>query len=151
MAVWLAEQVGEKGQVVATDLDVTYLERFDLPNLEVRRHNILEDPIETLGVGSFDMVSLRFVLFWLVGRQEEAVRRIVQCVREDGSLMKTEIGAPSYRSIHFILCTSAIKKPGRRAIGGLLAGTTPNLDGSSRRCLSAAAYGRSGTKRALKC
>ena len=80
MAVWLAQQVGEKGQVVATDLDVTYLERLHLPNLDVRRHNILEDSIETLGPGSFDMVSLRLVLFWLVDRQEEAIRRIVQCV-----------------------------------------------------------------------
>jgi len=25
MAVWLAEQVGESGEVVATDIDVTYL------------------------------------------------------------------------------------------------------------------------------
>jgi hypothetical protein len=51
MAVWLAQQVGEKGHVVATDLDVTYLERLHLPNLDVRRHNILEDSIETLGPG----------------------------------------------------------------------------------------------------
>jgi SAM-dependent methyltransferase len=87
MAVWLAQQVGEKGQVVATDLDVTYLERLDVPNLDVLRHNILEDSIEPLGLGSFDMVSLRLVLFWLVGRQEEAIRRIVQCVRPGGWLV----------------------------------------------------------------
>ena len=87
MAVWLAQQVGEKGQVVATDIDVRYLERLNLPNLKVRRHNILEDPIETLGLGSFDMVSLRLVLFWLVGRQEEAIRRMVQCLRPGGWLV----------------------------------------------------------------
>jgi 2-polyprenyl-3-methyl-5-hydroxy-6-metoxy-1,4-benzoquinol methylase len=28
MAVWLAERVGESGQVVATDIDVTYLKRL---------------------------------------------------------------------------------------------------------------------------
>lgn len=77
MAVWLAQQVGDKGHVVATDIDVTYLKRLALPNLEVRRHNILEDPAEALGVGSFDMVSMRLVLFWLAGRQEEAIQRIV--------------------------------------------------------------------------
>ena len=87
MAVWLAQQVGEKGQVVATEIDVRYLERLNLPNLKVRRHNILEDPIETLGLGSFDMVSLRLVLFWLVGRQEEAIRRMVQCLRPGGWLV----------------------------------------------------------------
>src|SRR6202162_6438796 len=33
MAVWLAERVGESGQVVATDIDVTYLKRLNFPNL----------------------------------------------------------------------------------------------------------------------
>jgi SAM-dependent methyltransferase len=63
------------------------LERLNLPNLEVRRHNILEDSIEDLGLGSFDMVSLRLVLFWLVGRQEEVIGRIVQCLRPGGWLV----------------------------------------------------------------
>jgi hypothetical protein len=49
MAVWLAEQVGESGKVVATDIDVTYLERIHLSNLEVRRHNILNDSVDALG------------------------------------------------------------------------------------------------------
>src|SRR5262249_20305982 len=31
MAVWLAEQVGANGHVVATDIDVTYLGRLDSP------------------------------------------------------------------------------------------------------------------------
>jgi hypothetical protein len=45
MAVWLAERVGDNGHVVATDIDVTYLKRLNVPNLEVRQHNILEDPL----------------------------------------------------------------------------------------------------------
>src|SRR6516165_12269207 len=63
IAVWLAKQVGENGLVVATDIDVTYLQRLDVPNLEVREHNILTDPLDALGPGSFDMVSLRLTLF----------------------------------------------------------------------------------------
>jgi len=63
------------------------LERLNRPNLEVRRHNILEHSIEDLGLGSFDMVSLRLVLFWLVGRQEEVIGRIVQCLRPGGWLV----------------------------------------------------------------
>src|SRR5947209_5934735 len=70
MAVWLAEQVGLTGHVVATDVDTRYLERLDLPNLEVVEHNILEDPPEDLGLGSFDLVSSRLMLFWLAVRQE---------------------------------------------------------------------------------
>src|SRR5215469_9636472 len=69
MAVWLAQQVGEKGQVVATDIDVTYLSRLDLPNLEVCQHNILDDPLDVLGPGSFDLVCSRLTLFWLASRQ----------------------------------------------------------------------------------
>ncbi len=44
MARWLAQQVGEQGRVVATDVDTTYLERLTIPNLDIRRHNILSDP-----------------------------------------------------------------------------------------------------------
>lgn len=64
--------------------------------------------------------------------------------------MKTEIGAPSYPSILFILCTIDINRSGRRATGGLLAGTIPNLEGSFRRCSSAAAYETFDTKHALE-
>jgi SAM-dependent methyltransferase len=87
IAVWLAEQVGASGHVVATDIDVTYLERLDLPNLEVRRHNILEDPLDALGPGSFDLVSSRLVLFWLPGKQGSAIRRMVECLRPGGWLV----------------------------------------------------------------
>ena len=40
MAVWLAERVGDHGHVVATDIDLTYLKRLNVPNLEVCQHNI---------------------------------------------------------------------------------------------------------------
>jgi 2-polyprenyl-3-methyl-5-hydroxy-6-metoxy-1,4-benzoquinol methylase len=63
MAVWLAKKVGASGQVVATDVDPTYLERLNVPNLEVRRHNILDDSLESLGRASFDLVSSRLMLF----------------------------------------------------------------------------------------
>jgi SAM-dependent methyltransferase len=87
MAVWLAEQVGEHGKVVATDIDVTYLKRLNVPNLEVRRHDILEDRVDVLGPGSFDLVCARLVLFWLVGRQEEAICRMGECLRPGGWLV----------------------------------------------------------------
>jgi SAM-dependent methyltransferase len=87
MAVWLASRVGENGSVVATDIDVTYLKRLKLPNLEVRQHNILEDPLDTLGVGSFDLVCSRLMLFWLSGKQEAAIRRMAECLRPGGWLV----------------------------------------------------------------
>lgn len=87
MAVWLAERVGGNGQVVATDIDVTYLKRLNLPNLDMRQHNILDDPLDTLNPGSFDLVCSRLLLYWLVGKQEAAIRRIVECLRPGGWLV----------------------------------------------------------------
>jgi SAM-dependent methyltransferase len=84
MAVWLAERVGPSGHVVATDIDISYLKRLNLPNLEVRRHNILDDPLDALDPGSFDLVSSRLMLFWLVGKQEMAILRMVECLRPGG-------------------------------------------------------------------
>jgi SAM-dependent methyltransferase len=87
MAVWLAERVGETGQVVATDIDDTYLQRLNVANLEVREHNILEDPLDALGAGSFDLVCSRLMLFWLAGKQKAAIRRMVECLRPGGWLV----------------------------------------------------------------
>jgi SAM-dependent methyltransferase len=87
MAMWLADQVGPAGQVVATDIDIRYLQRLDHPNLEVLEHNILEDPLEVLRPGSFDLVCSRFMLFHLAGRQEAAIRQMTKCLRPGGWLI----------------------------------------------------------------
>jgi SAM-dependent methyltransferase len=87
MAAWLAEQVGVSGQVVAIDIDVTFMQWIDLPNLEVRQHDILEDSLEALGPGSFDLVCSRLMLFWLAGRQEAAIRNMAACLRPGGWLV----------------------------------------------------------------
>ena len=87
MAAWLAGKVGPTGQVVATDIDLGYLRRLDLPNLEVVEHNILEDPLGALGPGSFDLVCSRLMLFHLVDRQELAIRQMVKCLRPGGWLV----------------------------------------------------------------
>jgi SAM-dependent methyltransferase len=73
--------------VVATDLNTGYLRRLDLPNLEVFEHNILEDSLDALGPGSFDLVCSRLMLFHLVGRQEQAIRRMTECLRPGGWLI----------------------------------------------------------------
>jgi len=87
MAGWLTRQVGKQGQVVATDVDPTYLGRLATPNLEIRRHNILTDPLDDLEPGSFDLVCARLVLFWLAGKQEMAIRRMVECLKPGGWLI----------------------------------------------------------------
>jgi SAM-dependent methyltransferase len=87
MALWLANQVGPSGTVVATDIDVTHLRRLDVPNLEIVEHDILDSALEPLEPGSFDLVCVRFVLAHLTGRKEAAIKRIVQCLRPGGWLI----------------------------------------------------------------
>jgi len=87
MAVWLAEQVGPTGHVVATDVDTRYLSRLEIPNLEVIEHNVLEDPLDALGPGSFDLVCSRLMLFHLRGRQERAIEQMAGCLRPGGRLV----------------------------------------------------------------
>src|SRR5262249_4588972 len=83
----VAERVGEAGVVVGADIDVAFLDRVEGPNLEVRRHDILGDPIDELGEGSFDVVCSRLLLFWLAGEQETAIRRMVSLLRPGGWLV----------------------------------------------------------------
>ena len=87
MAAWLAERVGPSGQVVAIDIDVGYLAQRDVPNLVVRQHNIMDDPVDDLDPGSFDLVCSRLTLFWLADRQERAVQQMVRCLRPGGWLI----------------------------------------------------------------
>jgi SAM-dependent methyltransferase len=87
MATWMAEQVGPSGHVVATDIDTRYLRKLDLPNLEVHEHDILEDPLDALGPGSFDLVCSRLALFHLKGRQETAIAQMAECLRPGGWLI----------------------------------------------------------------
>jgi ubiquinone/menaquinone biosynthesis C-methylase UbiE len=83
MAVWLAEQVGPAGEVVAVDIDTSYLDRLELPNLRVVKHNILAGPLES---GSFDMVCSRLMLFHLRERQQTAIGHMAECLRPGGLL-----------------------------------------------------------------
>jgi hypothetical protein len=48
IAEWLCRQVGSSGHVVATDLEPRFLEAIDASNLEVRRHDILREPLPTI-------------------------------------------------------------------------------------------------------
>ena len=45
IAEWLCQRVGTAGHVVATDLDTRSLEAIVSPNIEVRRHDIVNDDL----------------------------------------------------------------------------------------------------------
>lgn len=83
ITAWLARRVGPSGHVLATDLDTRFLDIPGLPNLEVRRHDILTDD---LPASSFDLVHTRAVLSHLPAR-ERALARLVAALKPGGWLL----------------------------------------------------------------
>jgi SAM-dependent methyltransferase len=83
IATWLCRRVGAHGQVVATDLEVKFLTVLDSPNLEIRQHDIVHDPLEP---AAFDLVHARCVLEHLPGR-EAALTKMVKALKPGGWLL----------------------------------------------------------------
>lgn len=83
IARWLCDRVGPAGRVVATDLDTGFLETLAEENLEVRRHDIVADELET---GAFDLVHARLVIEHLPQR-DDVLRRLAGALRPGGWLV----------------------------------------------------------------
>jgi len=83
VALWLAERVGSTGRVVATDLDPRFLDGHGRANLDVRKHDIVTDPLEE---AAFDLAHARAVLDHLPDRQR-ALERMISAVRPGGWLV----------------------------------------------------------------
>jgi SAM-dependent methyltransferase len=88
----MAEKVGPQGHVVATDRDTRLVAGDERPNLEVRRHDILEDDLEA---GRYDLVHCRMLLQHLADPLR-AVNRMVAAVRPGGWLLLEESDWDSY-------------------------------------------------------
>lgn len=80
LAVWLAEQVGPTGSVVATDLDPRFLAGHGRANLDVRRHDLVRDRLEP---ASFDLIHARAVIEHIPER-EHALARLVEALKPGG-------------------------------------------------------------------
>jgi SAM-dependent methyltransferase len=78
--------VGTTGHVLATDLDTRFLEALEYPNLEVRRHDIVSEP---LPIARYDLVHGRLVLMHLIER-ERALRSMVGALKPGGWLLVEE-------------------------------------------------------------
>ena len=81
IAAWLAEKVAPDGDVLATDLSTRHLDGLFAPNLEVREHDILNDPLPR---ARFDLVHARCVVEHL-GRR--ALERMLPSLRPGGWLV----------------------------------------------------------------
>jgi len=82
-AKWLSERVGLSGKVVATDIELRFLRLMNIPNLEIRQHDITKDELE---VTHYDLVHSRCLLEHLPG-YKKALQRMAEAVRPGGWLV----------------------------------------------------------------
>jgi ubiquinone/menaquinone biosynthesis C-methylase UbiE len=99
IAAWLAERVGPSGDVLVTDLDPRFIDK--LPNLEIRRHNIVPDPLPD---NAFDLIHTRLVLIHIPER-EEVLARLVAALKPGGWIIEEDFDTRS------LYCEGALLPP----------------------------------------
>jgi len=80
---WLAEQVGPRGRVLATDIDVRFVTELASDTVEVVQADVVNDD---LPVGEFDVVHTRLLLQHLSER-ERVLDRLIAALRPGGCLV----------------------------------------------------------------
>jgi SAM-dependent methyltransferase len=83
---WMATRVGPKGRVLATDIDLRYIDNLHAPNLDVRELDILK-PIADRR--RYDLITARAILHH-VRYPKRAVRHMVQLLKPGGILLSIE-------------------------------------------------------------
>lgn len=86
VARMLADRVGRGGSVLAVDLDTTLLERMADDRIDVRRLDLLADPLPS---AAFDLVHARNLLMHLPSRLE-ALARLVAALRPGGWILVSD-------------------------------------------------------------
>ena len=92
IAAWLGARVGTSGHVLATDIDTRFLDALAAPNVEVRQHNIVTEPVPE---GAFDLVHARAVLEHLPQR-EQVLARLVAALKPGGWLLVEDLDFASF-------------------------------------------------------
>lgn len=83
VAALLSGMVGARGKVVATDLDTRFLDELYQANIEVRRHDIVNDDLEE---NTYDLVHVRLLLMHLPDRAAVA-RKLIRALKPGGWLL----------------------------------------------------------------
>jgi SAM-dependent methyltransferase len=91
VATWLARRVGATGRVLVTDIDTRFLERLKVPNLAVRRHNIVTDPLPER---AFDLIHARLVLVH-IRQWEKVLHHLISALKPGGWLLDEEFDSHS--------------------------------------------------------
>jgi SAM-dependent methyltransferase len=85
---WLCDRVGPRGSVVALDADTRFLDKLSAPNLEVRRSDVVHEPMPER---EFDLVHTRFLLQHLPER-EHVLEKLARAVKPGGRLIVFDSG-----------------------------------------------------------
>jgi 2-polyprenyl-3-methyl-5-hydroxy-6-metoxy-1,4-benzoquinol methylase len=92
---WLSRRVGPEGEVVAADLDTSFLDVFDADNVEIRQMDLRSDSLPEPG---FDLVHTRFVLGHIPERVA-ILDALVSALRPGGWLLLEELDAFAWGAI----------------------------------------------------
>jgi SAM-dependent methyltransferase len=95
IARWLSSVVGEKGKVVAVDLDTRFIENINLPNIEVIKEDIQNFDLEN---HTFDLIHARYVLIH-IAKYRVALTRMLQLLKPNGWLVLEEPDFSAARAI----------------------------------------------------
>jgi SAM-dependent methyltransferase len=91
IATWLAARVGNTGRVLVTDLDPRFLDASKFSNMEIRRHDIVTDPLPD---AAFDLIHARLVLIHIPER-EKVLARLVAALKPGGWIVEEEFDSQS--------------------------------------------------------
>ena len=83
IAAWLGQRVGPDGRVVATDIDLRFIDGLDEPNVEILRHDVA---VEDFPEASFDLIHARALLLHLPERRT-VLRRMASWLAPGGWLL----------------------------------------------------------------
>jgi SAM-dependent methyltransferase len=86
VARWLAARVTPGGHVLATDIDPRFLETDAPAGLEIRRHDIVRDPLPD---ERFDLIAVRLLLIHLPER-EDVLARLISLLAPGGRIVLEE-------------------------------------------------------------
>lgn len=94
LSAWMAQQTGDAGRVLATDLDTRWMGSQPVKGLEVLRHDVVADPPPT---GPFDLIHARLLLVHLPER-DAVLRKLIAALRP-GAWLVVEDADPALQPL----------------------------------------------------
>jgi SAM-dependent methyltransferase len=82
VASWLSQRVGARGHVTATDLETKWLDALTATNLEVRRHDVVNESFDE----RYDLVHTRLLLMHLPER-DAVIAKLAAALKPGGWLV----------------------------------------------------------------